>query len=206
MSAGLASTMDVPAVSWVRSRSEEVEAPAVSTMDVPAVSWVRSRSEEAEPPAIVQMPPIAVQAVPRYHHAAGSSEVPVYGTSVSVPIFYQQSNAKLPTTTYVEDTGLSHEQMRTIFPLGAPEAFQPFEPSRCVYNIVESAEHCLPVAATDAVVGSSSLVATPIAAEAGTPTPPALDNATQIEAVAADKPLYDDGQKMSVKKKSKFCC
>jgi hypothetical protein len=177
---------------------------ALSTMAVPAAS-LAMQGKEAEAPATVQMPPVAVQAVPRYHHAAGSCEVPVYGTSVTVPIFYQDSNARLPTTTYAEDTGLSHEQMRTIFPLGVPEAFQPFEPSRCVYNIVESAEQCLPVAATDAVVGSSSLVVTPLAAEAGTPTP-ALDNATQIENGAADKPLNDDGQKMSITKKSKICC
>jgi len=174
----------------------------VSTMVVPALSS-EMQGEGVEAPAIVQMPSVAVQAVPRYHHAAGSCEVPVYGTSVAVPIFYQQPNTRLPTTTYSENTGLSHEQMRTIFPLGAPEAFRPFEPSRCVFNIVESAEHCLPAVATDAV-DLSSLVATPITAEAGTPTP-ALDNATQIEACAADKPLNDDGQKRSIKKTKKCC-
>jgi len=172
-------------------------------MAVPAVNSVM-HGEEVEAPAIVQMPPVTMPAVPRYHHAAGSCEVPVYGTSVAVPIFYQQSSARLPTTTYTEDAGLSHEQMKTIFPLGAPEAFRPFEPSRCIYNIVESAEHCLPVAVTDTVVDPNSIVATPLAAEAVTPTP-ALDAATGIEACTADEPI-NNGKKRSIKKKTKGCC
>mmetsp|Transcript_79955 Transcript_79955/g.154535 ORF Transcript_79955/g.154535 Transcript_79955/m.154535 type:complete len:180 (+) Transcript_79955:48-587(+) len=175
---------------------------AVSAMGLPAGGSVM-HCHETVAPAIVQMPPVAVQAVPRYHHAAGSCEVPVYGTSVAVPTFYQQSGSRLPTTNYSDDTGLSHEQMKTIFPLGAPEGFRPFEPSRCLYNIVESAEHCLPVAAPDTVVDSNLTVATPSVAEAGTPTP-AMENATRIEAGAADKPLH--GKKRSTKKKTKQCC
>merc|ERR1719384_1749789 len=79
------------------------------------------------------------------------------GTVPIPPILY---------TSNSEDSGLSHEQMKAIFPLGAPEAFQPFQPSRCIYNIVESPDHCLPVAATNATVGPSSFAATPLVAEA----------------------------------------
>mmetsp|Transcript_89847 Transcript_89847/g.178607 ORF Transcript_89847/g.178607 Transcript_89847/m.178607 type:complete len:178 (-) Transcript_89847:149-682(-) len=173
---------------------------AVSTRVLPTAGLV-VQGEEVEASTIVQMPPVAVQAVPRYHHAAGSCEVPVYGASVAVPILYQPSSARLPTTTYSEDSGLSHEQMKAIFPLGAPEAFQPFQPSRCIYNIVESAEHCLPENAAD----SSSLTAAEPVAKADTPTLE-LENATGIEAGATDEPLHDDGQKRLIKKKAKRCC
>jgi hypothetical protein len=191
-----------------------------SVMAVPAFTSVM-QVKEAEAPAVVHMPPVVVQAAPQCHHAAGSCGVPVFGTSVAVPIAYQQPNARKPTTAYCESSGLSHEQMKTIFPLGFPEAFQPHDQTRCAYNIVQSPEQCLPVAATHSVVDSRSLVATPLAAEAGTPAPaldnaieietgtpaptldnatqieagtptPALGNATQIEACAAEKPVHDD--------------
>eukprot|EP00419_Tripos_fusus_P028143 CAMPEP_0172711160 /NCGR_PEP_ID=MMETSP1074-20121228/58203_1 /TAXON_ID=2916 /ORGANISM="Ceratium fusus, Strain PA161109" /LENGTH=52 /DNA_ID=CAMNT_0013534755 /DNA_START=33 /DNA_END=188 /DNA_ORIENTATION=+ len=48
---------------------------AVSTRVLPTAGLV-VQGEEVEASTIVQMPPVAVQAVPRYHHAAGSCEVP----------------------------------------------------------------------------------------------------------------------------------
>merc|ERR1712008_261343 len=81
---------------------------AMSTAAIPA--GVLVAQEEASVPGVVQMPAVTVQATPRYHHVAGSCEVPVYGTSVAVPILYQQSTAGLPTTEYLEPCGLLNHQ------------------------------------------------------------------------------------------------
>merc|ERR1719264_2074725 len=81
---------------------------------------------------------VPVVAQPRYFHPAGSSEVPVYGTSVAVPALFQQQAVPMPTHFYQQDSSFSHEQLKSIFPLGAPETFQPFSASQYQYNIVDS--------------------------------------------------------------------
>jgi len=172
---------------------------AISTAAIPA--GVLEAQEEASAPEVVEMPAVSVQATPKYHHVAGSCEVPVYGTSVAVPILYQQSGAGLPTTEYLEPRGLSSEQMKTIFPLGAPDAFKPFEPSRCVYNIVETPEQCLPDVSVETLAPTSSGPATPLVAETASEIP--LNAAEPPEACEAPAA---DGQKVAIKKKSRGCC
>jgi len=147
------------------------------------------------------MPAVNVQATPRYHHVAGSCEVPVYGTSVAVPTLYQQSSAGLPTAEYLEPCGLSSEQMKTIFPLGVPDAFRPFEPSRCVYNIVETPQQCLPVVSVETLAPFNSALVAPLAAETGNELP--LNAAEPLEVSQA--PIID-GRKVSIKKKMLGCC
>jgi len=172
---------------------------AISTAAIP--KGVLVAQEEASATGVVQMPAVSVQATPRYHHVAGSCEVPVYGTSVAAPILYQQSSAGLPTTEYLEPHGLSSEQMKTIFPLGAPDAFRPFEPSRCVYNIVETPEQCLPAVSVETLAPPNSALAAPLVAETGIELP--LNASEPLEACKA--PAVD-GQKVSLKKKSRGCC
>merc|ERR1719242_1299552 len=96
------------------------------------------------------MQPAAMPMVaqPRYFHPAGSSEIPVYGTSVAVPVLFQQQAAPMPTHFYQQDSNFSHEQLKSIFPLGAPETFQPFSASQYQYNIVDSTSAFAPAGST----------------------------------------------------------
>jgi len=82
--------------------------------------------------------PVATQVAPQYTYAAGSTDVPVYGASVTVPKVYQQPSMAMPTVMYQQSQPMSPEQLKTIFPMGAPSTFQPFTASQYTYNIVES--------------------------------------------------------------------
>merc|ERR1712113_1283888 len=68
--------------------------------------------------------------VPQYQYPAGSVEVPVYGTAVSVSKLFQQQT---PVTTAVpvqatssttRVSGFTQDQLKTIFPMGAPADFE----------------------------------------------------------------------------------
>ena len=120
---------------------------------------------------------------------------------MAVPVLHQQSSAGLPTTEYLEPCGLSSEQLKTIFPLGAPDAFRPFEPSRCVYNIVETPEECLPVVSVETLTPSNSAIVAPLTGEMGNEL--LLNAAEPLEACEA--PIVND-KKGSIKKKSRGCC
>merc|ERR1719410_1266093 len=111
---------------------------------------------------------VPMVAQPRYFHPAGSSEVPVYGTSVAVPALFQQQAMPMPTHFYQQDSSFSHEQLKSIFPLGAPETFQPFSASQYQYNIVDSASAFTPAGGMPA---QSACMTMPTASTMETPAP-----------------------------------
>jgi len=74
---------------------------------------------------------------PRFMLSAGPTEVPVYRTCVAVPLLYQQGAPALPRSPCMESQQWSSEQLKQIFPIGAPETFQPVHPEHCLYKIVE---------------------------------------------------------------------
>jgi len=99
---------------------------------------------------------VATQVAPQYTFAAGSTDVPVYGASITVPKVYQQPSVAMPTVMYQQSQPMSPEQLKTIFPMGAPCTFQPFTASQYTYNIVESpsAFVAAPVATVPAVAAA----------------------------------------------------
>merc|ERR1719461_2335500 len=83
-------------------------------------------------------------AAPRYIYPAASAEVPIYGSSVGVPQLYQQPGVSMPTVTYSQAQPMSSDQLKAIFPMGAPASFTPFTASQYTYNIVDSPNAFLP--------------------------------------------------------------
>merc|ERR1719284_2034203 len=102
-------------------------APSSSPVAMPSASPAVTYSSA---PVTAMAAPVATQVAPRYHYPAGSVEVPVYGSSVAVPTVYQQPSAAMPTVTYQQSQAMSTDQLKTIFPMGAPQTFQPFTASQ----------------------------------------------------------------------------
>lgn len=152
--------------------------------------------------------PVAAQ--PRYFHAAGSSEVPVYGTSVAVPALFQQQAAPMPTHFFQQDSNFSHEQLKSIFPLGAPDTFQPFSATQYQYNIVDSTSA---FAAAGGMPAQSAYMTMPTASTIETPAPVAttapstmVENTVVTTETVAATSATKRKKKLNSKKKSKSCC
>merc|ERR1719464_2147919 len=102
-------------------------------------------------------------AAPRYVYpaaSAASAEVPVYGSSVTVPQVYQTSGASAPTVSYSQAQPMSSDQLKAIFPMGAPTSFTPFTASQYTYNIVDSPSVFVPAAPVATVAEVPTEVAT----------------------------------------------
>merc|ERR550532_1741230 len=98
-------------------------------------------------------------AAPRYVYPAASAEVPVYGSSVAVPQLYQQPGVSMPTVTYSQAQPMSSDQLKAIFPMGAPTSFTPFTASQYTYNIVNSPSVFIPAAAAAPVATATTVPA-----------------------------------------------
>jgi len=207
------------------------------TMTMPAASPVvayASPTVGAAAPVATMSGATYTQAVPQYVYPAGSADVPVYGSSVSVPRVYQSSQS-MPTITYSQQAPMSNDQMKTIFPMGAPSTFQPFTASQYSYNIVESpsvfvqgAPGTAPAAAVTTMMPTMASVAEPaapvatftggVAAAPGTASiagvtvpevaPAAAPSAVEPPAKkkSSSKKSKGSSKKLSSKKKQKGCC
>merc|ERR1712039_579953 len=123
--------------------------------------------------------------IPRYHYPAGSAEVPVYGSSVIVPALYQQPTLARPTVMYQDEHSLQQDQMKTIFPMGAPTTFAPFTAPQYQYTFVDSTVAFVPASGPAPTIAESA------------PTPA---SAPEPEASKPEEPS------LLSKKKSKSCC
>merc|ERR1719464_1591800 len=162
-------------------------------------------------------------AAPRYVYpaaSAASAEVPVYGSSVTVPQVYQTSGASAPTVSYSQAQPMSSDQLKAIFPMGAPTSFTPFTASQYTYNIVDSPSVFIPATATAAPVATMTTVPATTAAPVATATSVAEQVATEVaaplsaepaaplvpEASSKKKSSSKKSKKLSSKKKQKGCC
>jgi len=215
-------------------------APATYTQAAPATyaQAAPATYSQAAPATYMQAAPASVmQAVPMptptYMYPAGSSEVPVYGSAVTAPQIYQQPAAAVPTVSYQQAQPMTQEQLKTIFPMGAPSTstFQPFTQTQYQYNYVDSASAFvpaslagLPVAAPQATVPAVA-PAEPAAAAVVDPAPAASVLAPEVPATAVPavpEPVpaattttttkkkasskKTSSKKLSSKKKEKGCC
>merc|ERR550532_2774919 len=165
-------------------------------------------------------------AAPRYVYPAASAEVPVYGSSVAVPQLYQQPGVSMPTVTYSQAQPMSNDQLKAIFPMGAPTSFTPFTASQYTYNIVDSPSVFIPATATASPVATMTTV--PPTTAAPVATVPTTEIATSVaeqvttevaapasaqpaaplvpEASSKKKSSSKKSKKLSSKKKQKGCC
>uniref|UniRef100_A0A7S4W3C9 Uncharacterized protein n=1 Tax=Alexandrium monilatum TaxID=311494 RepID=A0A7S4W3C9_9DINO len=209
---------------------------AAATVAMPAVAPVAQVAYQASPVTYVQAAPAAVmQAVPMptptYMYPAGSTEVPVYSSAVTAPHLYQQPAAAMPTVTYQQAQPMTQEQLRTIFPMGAPSAstFQPFTQTQYQYNYVDSASAFVPASLAGIPVApaapvepapAASVMAPEVpvvvpevpATTVPAPTVPAtiVPDATTTTKKASSKKVSSkkagSSKKLSSKKKEKGCC
>jgi len=96
----------------------------------------------------------------------------------------------------------SSEQMKQIFPLGAPETFQPFHPERCLYKIVETPHECL---SSNAVVPATSTMGLESPLTTATMEVPVTDLVTVTEPEGVEE-RKTRKKKRTIKKKSMGCC
>jgi len=169
---------------------------------------------------------VTAAAMPTFTYSAGSVEVPVYDTTTGVHRVYQTS---LPTSTFVTTpvppqqpmtysaggtgiAGLTAEQLKVIFPMGAPTTFtEHMAPSPAVISQpaaqVVSAT-AVPIASQPAaqVVSATAAVVEPAAAA----TKDAVNSATSaVSSAVASKKKDKSSKKKSTKKKKSAkgaCC
>jgi len=181
-------TVAMPAV------TSQVTVPAVTSqvaMPVVTSRIVMPSAVTYSSSPVLMAAPITTQAVPQYHYPAGSVDVPVYGSSVTVPrVYQQQPSAAMPTVAYQQAQPMSAEQLRAIFPMGAPATFEPFTASHS-YNIVDSPSQ---LAAPTAVGAAEPAAAAPVEAAA---------QPAKAEAKGQKK---SSSKKLKSKKKEKGCC
>jgi len=91
--------------------------------------------------------------------------------------------------------------MKQIFPLGAPETFQPFHPERCLYKIVETPHECF---SSNDVVPTTSTVGLESPLQTEPPLTPVTDLVTVAEPVGVEERKMR--KRRTIKKKSKGCC
>eukprot|EP00428_Durinskia_dybowskii_P028179 CAMPEP_0170251288 /NCGR_PEP_ID=MMETSP0116_2-20130129/25473_1 /TAXON_ID=400756 /ORGANISM="Durinskia baltica, Strain CSIRO CS-38" /LENGTH=264 /DNA_ID=CAMNT_0010502249 /DNA_START=77 /DNA_END=868 /DNA_ORIENTATION=- len=133
--------------------------------------------------AAAPIPAGASACVPQYVYPGGSVEVPVYGQTVSVQRLYQRAGEGLVTTAQpiaYTSSGFTQEQLKMIFPLGAPESFlQNVAPSPAPMTSMSGASAAVPLAGGSAAVplissvirsspqGSPASAAVPVTSAAG---------------------------------------
>jgi len=176
------------------------------------------------PVTYVQAAQAAPMPTPTYIYPAGSTSVPVYGSSVNVPQIYQQPAAAMPTVAYQPAQPMTQEQLNKIFPMGAPSTstFQPFSQPQYQFSFVDSASAFVPAAAPAAAVapapeapstttpaatapGASTLA--PAAASTTAPTTTGTTGTAGSVKASSKKDKKESGsKKLSSKKKSKGCC
>jgi len=191
--------LDVSASRPVASRSRNRFTMSAGYIQVPAQAPVvmQAGSVTMQVPggsAAVQMPGASVS-VPQYSYPGGSVEVPVYSQQVSVQRLYHKINTGVATVTTPQPItfsggNLTPEQLKMIFPMGAPENFAPSAPAVTMVSTPAPASVVVSAAAVAPVV---SLVA---------PT------ADPMPAVTSAKASKKKSSKKSKKKKSSkgLCC
>merc|ERR1719350_483046 len=88
------------------------------------------QSASAGQPVMLQGQPGASVSVPQYYYPAGSAgsvDVPIYMQQVSAQRVYQQQATHTPVA-YTGAT-LTQDQLKMIFPMGAPTNFAPAAPA-----------------------------------------------------------------------------
>eukprot|EP00413_Alexandrium_margalefii_P018819 CAMPEP_0204532574 /NCGR_PEP_ID=MMETSP0661-20131031/11802_1 /ASSEMBLY_ACC=CAM_ASM_000606 /TAXON_ID=109239 /ORGANISM="Alexandrium margalefi, Strain AMGDE01CS-322" /LENGTH=251 /DNA_ID=CAMNT_0051538831 /DNA_START=83 /DNA_END=835 /DNA_ORIENTATION=- len=208
-----------PVTTVLPATSPTVAMPTM-TQAAPVTTYV-----QAAPAPVMQATPLPT---PTYMYAAGSAEVPVYGSSVAVPQLYQQPAAALPTVSYQQSQPMTQEQLKAIFPMGAPSAsvFQPFSQPQYQYNFVDSTSAFVPASmagvpaaapmatvpaasAAQSPVGATAAVSTeaPVAGSSTTATAATTAGTTSTETDASSKKTSgkktSSSKKLSSKKKSK---
>eukprot|EP00408_Alexandrium_pacificum_P018292 CAMPEP_0171209120 /NCGR_PEP_ID=MMETSP0790-20130122/28434_1 /TAXON_ID=2925 /ORGANISM="Alexandrium catenella, Strain OF101" /LENGTH=115 /DNA_ID=CAMNT_0011674725 /DNA_START=86 /DNA_END=429 /DNA_ORIENTATION=+ len=93
-----------------------VTSTASPTVVMPTAAPVMQSVTMPAQPAPVTYMQAAPAPAPTYVYPAGSAGVPVYGSSVAVPQFYQQPAAAMPTVAYQPSQQMTQEQLNTIFP------------------------------------------------------------------------------------------
>lgn len=171
---------------------------------MPAQAPVVIQSGSVAAPIFQSIPGGSVTA-PQYVYPGGSVEVPVFGQQVSVQRLYQRiGEGTAPVTTPQPITysggGLTPEQLKLIFPMGAPENFTP--------SVAVAPPAPVVVSSVAQVVSAPAPIVSALAAPAVVPAAdamPAADGAAASGKAAASK-KKSGKKKLSKKKRSGTGC